>query len=60
MTDDIYLALQKRLSELLLTKFFRASIDLRYVPKAWTDTKVVFIPKTGRNRHILVKDYKIY
>jgi len=50
-TDGIYpILIQKGLDILLspLTKAFRASIALKYVPQAWGATKVLFIPKPGR------------
>jgi hypothetical protein len=42
----------------LLSKVFRASIALRYVPQTWKGTKVIFIPKPGKNGHILAKDFR--
>jgi hypothetical protein len=50
-TEGIYpTVLQKGLGILpgLLTKGFRASITLRYVPQAWRVPKVVFIPKPDK------------
>ena len=38
-----------------LTKIFRASIALRYVPMVWKTTEVVFIPNSGKNGHIYAK-----
>jgi hypothetical protein len=61
-TDGIYpILLKKGLQCLLgpLTKVFRASIALRHVPQAWKITKVVFIPKPGKNVHIYAKDWLI-
>lgn len=59
--DGIYpILLQKGLSSLLgpLTKIYRASIALRHVPQKWRETKVVFIPKSGKNGHVRTKDYR--
>jgi len=41
-----------------LTKVFRASIALRYVPQAWRAPKVVFIPKHDENGHIKARDFR--
>jgi hypothetical protein len=57
-TDGISLILlQEGLGTLLcpLSKVFSASIVLIYVPQAWRFTKVVFMPKPGKNGHIKVK-----
>jgi len=35
-----------------------ASIALRHIPQAWSRVRVVFIPKPGRNGHILAKDFR--
>jgi hypothetical protein len=43
----------------LLTKVFRASIALRYVPQTWRGTKVIFISKPGKNGHILATDFRL-
>ncbi|XP_029162920.1 uncharacterized protein LOC114934411 [Nylanderia fulva] len=59
--DGIYpILLQKELDLLIgpLTKILRASIALRHIPPAWSDIKVCFIPKPGRNGHILAKDFR--
>jgi hypothetical protein len=59
--DGIYpILLQEGLKYLVgpLTKIFRASIALRYVPQVWKTTKVVFIPKPGKNGHIRAKDFR--
>jgi hypothetical protein len=42
----------------LLTKIFRASIALKYVLQTWRGTKVIFIPKPGKNSHTLTKDFR--
>jgi hypothetical protein len=60
-TDGIYpILLQEGLKYLLghLTKVFRASKALRHVSQVWKTTKVVFIPKPGKNGHIYVKDFR--
>jgi hypothetical protein len=59
--DGIYpILLQERLKYLVgpLTKVFRASIALSHVPQVWKTTKVVFIPKPGKNGHIYAKDFR--
>ncbi|XP_020298815.1 uncharacterized protein LOC109863049 [Pseudomyrmex gracilis] len=59
--DGIYpVLLQKGLGVLVgpLTKIFKASIALRHVPKAYNGTRVVFIPKPGRNGYISAKDFR--
>jgi len=52
--------LREGLSVLLgpLTRVLRASIALRCIPRAWSGVKIVFIPKPGRNGHILAKDFR--
>jgi hypothetical protein len=60
-TDGIYpILLQEGLKYLVgpLTKIFRPSIALRYVPQVWITTKVVFIQKPGKNEHIYGKDFR--
>jgi hypothetical protein len=60
-TDGIYpILLQDGLKCLVgtLPKIFRASIALRHVPQVWKTTKVVFIPKPGKNGHIYAKDFR--
>jgi len=59
--DGIFpVLLREGLSVLLgpLTRVLRASIALRCIPRAWSGVKVVFIPKPGRNGHILAKDFR--
>jgi len=59
--DGIYPAcLQEDLSLLIgpLVKVLRAGIALRHVPLVWSGTRVTFIPKPGRNGHILAKDFR--
>jgi len=41
-----------------LTRVLRASIALRHIPQAWNGVRVVFIPKPGKNGHILAKDFR--
>lgn len=41
-----------------LTKALRTSISLRYVSQTWYETKVIFVPKIGKNGHILAKDFR--
>jgi len=36
----------------------RASIALRHVLLVWSGTRVTFIPKPGRNGHVLAKDFR--
>ena len=58
--DGIHpILLQQGLDALLgpLIKILRASIALRHIPPAWSGTRVCFIPKPGRNGHILAKDF---
>lgn len=52
--------LQKGLNALLqpIVKTMRASIALRHISRTWIGTKVVFIPKPGRNGHIKAKDFR--
>ena len=60
-SDGVYpILLQKDLDILLhlIVKVMRASVALRYTPKAWRGTRVVFIPKPGRNGHIKAKDFR--
>jgi hypothetical protein len=59
--DRIYpILLQEGLKYLVgpLTKIFRASIALQYVLQVWKTTKVVFLPKPGKNGHICAKDFR--
>jgi len=37
----------------------RASIALRHAPLVWSGTRVSFIPKPGRNGHVLAKDFSL-
>lgn len=59
--DGVFPALlQEGLGQILgpLTKILRASIAHRHIPDAWRGTTVVFIPKPGRNGHVLAKDFR--
>jgi len=59
--DGVFpILLQKGLDILLhpILKVMRASFALRYAPVAWRGTRVVFIPKPGRNGHIKAKDFR--
>jgi len=40
-----------------LTSVLRANIALRYIPLAWSGTKVILF-KPGRNGHILAKNFR--
>ena len=41
----------------LLCNLFQASIAFSYIPQAWRATRVVFIPKHGRNNYTEAKAY---
>lgn len=41
-----------------LAKIFRACIAFRYIPLAWREVKVIFIPKPGRIDYTLAKSYR--
>jgi hypothetical protein len=41
-----------------LVRIFRAYLAAGYVPPAWRQVKVVFIPKLGRNTYCGPKDYR--
>jgi hypothetical protein len=59
--DGIFPALLQEGREILvpyLVKIFRACLATGYVPIAWRQVKVVFIPKPGRNTHSRPKDYR--
>lgn len=42
----------------LLTKLFRASLILEYIPSTWRQVRVMFIPKAGRREKSLPKAYR--
>ena len=41
-----------------LTELYRASIGLGYIPKAWADSKVIFIPKQGKGNYSEAKAFR--
>ena len=41
-----------------LISIFDACLSLTYVPKLWTECKVVFIPKGGKSSHVKAKDFR--
>lgn len=41
-----------------LTQLFKASLKLGYVPKIWRDSRVVFLPKPGRDDYSIPKSYR--
>ena len=60
-TDLVYPAMLQKADRTLihvLSKIFRACLKKAYVPKIWTQAKVVFIPKSGRCGHTKAKDYR--
>jgi hypothetical protein len=59
--DGIFAALLQEGWDVLvpyLVRIFRASLTAGYVPTAWRQVKVVFIPKPGRNTYSGPKDYR--
>lgn len=42
----------------LLTNILSSCINLVYIPQAWREVKVVFIPKAGKTNHWTPKDYR--
>lgn len=59
--DGIYPALLQRAGEMLIgpmTRIARASLALGHVPRAWTESRVVFIPKAGRASYVSTKDFR--
>ena len=42
----------------LLCKIYRACIALGHVPTAWRQTKVIFIPKTGKDNYYEAKYFR--
>jgi hypothetical protein len=59
--DGIFPALLQEGREVLvpyLVRIFRACLDTGYVPTAWSQVKVMFIPKPGRNTYSGPKDYR--
>ena len=41
-----------------LTNLYRASLAIQWVPEAWRRSKVVFIPKPGKDDYTKVKSYR--
>ena len=61
VVDGIFPALLQEGWEILipyLIKIFRACLVTGYVPTAWRQVKVVFIPKPGRNSYCGPKDFQ--
>jgi hypothetical protein len=59
--DGIFPALLQEGREVLvpyLVRIFRSCLAAGYVPTAWHQVKVVFIPKPGRNTYSGPKDYR--
>ena len=59
--DGIYPVLLQRAGDLIirpLVRLARASLTLGYAPKAWRGTRVIFIPKAGKNGWMSPKDFR--
>lgn len=59
--DGIYPALIQKGQEVLvpyLTKIFRASLAWGYIPQAWREAKVIYLPKVGRSSDLTPKAYR--
>ena len=59
--DGIYPVLLQRAGDPIigpLVRLARASLTLGYVPKAWRGTRVIFIPKAGKNGWTSPKDFR--
>jgi ribonuclease HI len=59
--DGVFPALLKNAIEILcrpLEKIFTACVALGYIPKAWRNVRVVFIPKPGRASYELAKSFR--
>lgn len=59
--DGVYPALIQQGGErliTLLTEICKASLVLKYIPKAWRHVKVVFIPKAGKRDKTLPKAFR--
>ena len=59
--DEIYpIFLQKCKRKLVpaLTKLYRASLLLRYIPTAWRQSRVVFIPKANKKDETSAKSFR--
>ncbi|KAG8177831.1 hypothetical protein JTE90_002665 [Oedothorax gibbosus] len=42
----------------VLTRIYRASLALGHIPKIWQKSRVVFIPKPGKNSHDQAKSFR--
>lgn len=42
----------------MLTLIYQACIALRYTPDTWRETKVIFLPKPGKQNYNIAKDYR--
>lgn len=52
--DEIFPALLQQGKEIIvphLVNLFKASVSFSYIPKVWRGTKVIFIPKPGKNNY---------
>lgn len=38
----------------------RECLNLNYLPKAWREVNVIFIPKAGKCSHTIAKDYILW
>ena len=59
--DGIYLVLLQRAGNPIigpLVRLARASLTLDYVPKSWRGTRVIFIPKAGKNGWTSPNDFR--
>lgn len=59
--DEIFPALLQKSIGIIrepLLKVFRSSIALSYIPERWRTTKVVFIPKPGRDSYAQAKSFR--
>ena len=59
--DGIYPVLLQRAGETVigpLVRLARASLAVGHVPEAWRGTRVVFIPKAGKNGYTSPKDFR--
>lgn len=42
----------------LLTNILRSCINLGFIPQAWREVRVIFIPKAGKSNHCTAKDFR--
>lgn len=59
--DEIFPALLQSGKEIIvpqLQKILKASARLGYIPKVWRETKVIFIPKVGKDDYSLAGSYR--